>query len=104
MKKGSHLLKILCSRIESKRLEHRNDSARRFRKRRVVYKQRLPNEVRPFGLVHFPKISGRDLSGAKCFGNQIVIGKQVVDSGQAHRAKLWRKYVGVYVDDRRGSD
>ena len=56
------------------------NSLRCFRRGRVVYEQSFPNEVGLIRFRHRPELVGRNSRGAKCFGHEIVISQQLINS------------------------
>src|SRR5882724_751824 len=90
--------------VKAKCVKDGNDTASSFRKRGILDKECLPDEVGPFHLSHPPKARVRQISRAEGLGDEIVISQQVINTMEAQSVELRRKDVSVNINHRRRSD
>ena len=100
-KESARLFEVGRPRVEAKCVKNGNDTASSFRERRILDKERLPNEVCPLYLSHSPKTCGQEISRTESLGDEIVISQQVINTVEKQPVKLGRKDVCVNINYRR---
>src|SRR6266566_995400 len=98
---STRLFEVGRPRVKAKCVKDGNDTASSFRKRGILDKEFLPNEVCPLYLRHSPKTRVREISRAESLGDEIVVSQQVINTMEEQPVKLRRKDVCVNVNNRR---
>src|SRR5260221_2264824 len=75
--KSARLFEVGRPRVKPECVKDGNDTASRFRKRCILDKERLPDEVCPPGLSQSPKTRVREIGRAEGLSDEIVISQQV---------------------------
>src|SRR5258705_8183207 len=73
IEESARLFEVRRPRVKAKCIKDGNNAASSFRKRSVLDKKFLPNEVCPLCLSHSPKTRMREISRAESLGDEIVI-------------------------------
>src|SRR5207253_10550734 len=87
-KESARLFEVGRPRVEGKCVKNGNDTASSFRERRILDKQRLPNEVCPLYLSHSPRTCVQEISRAESLGAEIVRSQERIHTGETRPAKL----------------
>src|SRR3982074_2908237 len=87
-KERARLFEVGRPRVKAKCVKDGNDSASSFRKRGILDKECLPDEVGSLRLGHSPKTRVRQIGRAKGLGDEIVISQQVINAMEEQPVKL----------------
>ena len=86
--------------VDAERVKSRQHAAARFGDGRMFDEKRVPDQVCLLRFGHRPKFFVGDVGLTKRFGDQVMVGEQVVDAPEEKFAERGRAQMGVNVVNR----